>query len=210
MIIRSVSSAANECDGKLVCQNFEGTGYDNSESWSEVDSPDEDYTTTVLRGSQSLDISGDTYESTTITFSATGPCYVFFRFRFSALPSSDASIFIMRDASDNQLAALRLRSNGYIRAYNGTGGYENSGGTYSANTTYYVWLEYTAGSGADGETKVYIDTDTTKPAATITVSDGDATTDATKVVLTNGNDGTPNFVFDQILVDDEAISDVDS
>lgn len=41
----------------LLNQNFEGTGYDNSESWTETldgGTVDEDYTTTVLAGSQSL------------------------------------------------------------------------------------------------------------------------------------------------------------
>ena len=47
------AAAVNECTGALVCQNFEGAGYDNydnGESWTTTDSPNPDYTTTVLRG----------------------------------------------------------------------------------------------------------------------------------------------------------------
>jgi len=52
-------AGGDECDSTLVCQNFEGTGYDNSETWDGTND-NEDYAgASVIRGSQSLELTYD-------------------------------------------------------------------------------------------------------------------------------------------------------
>src|SRR5437667_300972 len=67
----------------LVSQGFEGTGYDNGETWvqSGSDTINKDYTAHVLDGSQSLFIASTNGAQTTITFAGQNEVYVYMMIR---------------------------------------------------------------------------------------------------------------------------------
>ena len=90
---KSPSDDAPECDSYAhFCQNAEGSGYDNSETWTEAGatSPNEDYSgANVLRGSQSIEMqdTGSDARITSPAFSATS-FYGHFMMRNSAITSN--------------------------------------------------------------------------------------------------------------------------
>lgn len=194
----------------LVNQNAEGTGYDNSETWTESNNPDEDYTTVALRGSQSIACEAD-YSSSYIAFTPiSGTAYFFFRFQASDLPATNASFFHIRDTDGNVLGSLRLYSDGDVRAYHGTAN-ATVQSEVAADTTYYIWGEYTSGSGSDGTLDVYIGTSTTKPTVDIQITTGTSTVDMGRAMVERDSADTGHtYIFDQILVDDETIGNVDA
>lgn len=212
-IIRGSAGGAppDECTGRLVCQNFEGTGYDNSESWTEAGSvtPDEDYTTLALRGSQSCMLTDEgTAASAYVAFTAQSDLWAFFRWRAEGTPLY-GQIFNLTNTSGSIQAYVSVSSGPIMRMYHGTT--LCSTGSLSASTTYYVWVHYVAGSGSDGVGALYLDTDNSRPAATCSITTGTATADVGRVYMFNNN-GTPStyHYYDQILVDDAEITDVDS
>lgn len=73
----------------LVEENCEGTG--TPSGWKDAGTVDWDYTTTVLRGSQSLAINGD-YSNSIVSYSAQSQLGIFFRFRCDSLPASNINI----------------------------------------------------------------------------------------------------------------------
>jgi hypothetical protein len=198
----------------LVAQNFEGTGYDNGESWSENlggsgGVVNEDYTSTALRGSQSLYISqgADGYAVTLKSFTAGSPRYVFARVRFPGFGDGTASAVFGIDADGTGTTwdvAIDATNGGGIRLYNGAT--NTSCGTLSANTTYYIWLDYTKGTGSNGSSVAYIGTTGSKPAATCTISNGASTTNAGYVGAITSYARTP--IYDQIYVSTAPIGDV--
>ena len=135
LILRS----RGECDGYLVCQNFEGTGYDNEEVWTEVgDTIDPDEAVTVLRGSQSLEMdkTGSTPQ-TWLPIAATDPLYGFLRFRVSVDESFD--VVNLQDSGSNQAMRLyRHDPTNYLRVFCGTNWSEGST-TLTQNITYYCY-----------------------------------------------------------------------
>lgn len=209
-----VPAAVNECEGKLICQNFEGAGYDNSETWSESGTTiNEDYETVVLRGSQSLLLDNAAAGNpivTSPTFSS-ATVWVFFRFRFpGALPAGNASFAAIYGNNPGDPLTLVLIS--YQASITGIRVYTDSvnldSGAISADTTYYCWIRYTAGSGANATVTLYLDTDNTRPAATATTTSGTRTQNAT-FFRAFGPTGC-DIVIDQILIDDAEITDVQS
>ena len=197
---------------KLLCQNMEGTGYDNGETWSEYPTGDcvinEDYTTTVLRGSQSAYMattSGDgcwLYHS----FTAGSPRYAFARVRPVSLPSSYWSnpLMLFDSTPATDLVNFNVYSDGTTAIYHGAE--SASCTTLSAGTTYFMWIEYTKGTGTDGIVNMYIATTGTKPASpTCSVTSGTATADAGYLISNSSHDA---FIIDQIMVSTSQMGDV--
>jgi len=192
----------------LVEENAEGTG--TPSGWADTGTHDWDYTTTALRGSQSLSITENYGTTTSPTFSATANVNAFIRFRTDSIPASSSATFLQIRDGSTVLCYLRLiAGTGVIRGYHGTA--YGASSAISVDTTYYIWAEYASGSGADGTLDVYIDTDNTKPASpSISVTTGTTSGDPDNIKLLKDNGEAHNFIFDQIIVDDATIGDVDA
>ena len=211
IIIRKISGGVSECTGRLVCQNLEATGYDNSESWTESGvTVDPNETGTVLRGSQSLELDDTGADpSTYINFTNTDPVYGFQRVRISSDDTYD--LFIVKDSSGNDcMYGKRYDPSDTIRLYCGTN-YTAGTATINAGTTYYIWWEYHEGTGSNAKCKMWVGTTTTKPGeADVDKTDGNSTYTAGRVLYWS-NVGTAGSLYvDQILVDDAQIGNVDS
>ena len=193
----------------LVNQNFEGTGYDNSESWTENGSPDEDYNSTVLRGSQSLGIAtnGDYAQSPGVDNSGTTD--FFFRFQTDVIAVSD--IIRITNTSDSTIGRITLLGDGDLRIYHGTVNSETSDTPVSVDTTIYIWVDFTPGSGSDGVMHLYHSASITKPGSPdITITTGDVTANLDHIRCIKATATSLTFIFDQVLIDDETIGNVDA
>lgn len=198
----------------LVNQNFEGTGYDNSETWtpSLADSVNADYTGVVLRGTQSLQIRPGAGQIRVFTdFTNQDSVWVFMRFRVSdATPSGNTAIIDMEvNGSTTAIYSLLITTAARIRISHNTVTATGATTTLADNTTYYVWVHFVIGTGADGISSVYIDTDATRPASPeASMTNGNGTTQMGRIRVQTG----PTLgiaIFDQVLVDDVPIVNVD-
>lgn len=207
-----VADVVDECADYGICQNLETptSGWDHSETWSALGSPTtvtSNYTETVLRGTQSLYITGTSSSVMAgryIAITEAATAHAFLRFYVATAPSDDAAFFQIFDSSGNILAYLSWRP-GFprIAANHGT-----TGVTYGTNlataTAYYLWVDYTAGTGTDGVLTVYISTTSTKPGtAQISITTGISTANAARIGVGFGRSGSG--IFDQILTSDSAI-----
>jgi hypothetical protein len=193
----------------LVKQGFEGTGYDNSETWNTEDgSPDPDYTGVVLDGSQSLRVNtsaGVGYTAT--TFADQDELWVYCKVRVvGSLPDGTMSLFSVMQAFSG-VGGVQLLDNGKLRASHG-GPIADTIDALSVDTTYHVWFHYTKGTGADGVASVGFSTDGTRPTSGnkfAIVSDGFSTEDAEKIRVGPQGSVTVDIVFDTFRVDDAEI-----
>jgi hypothetical protein len=199
----------------LVHQNFEGTGYDNSETWIATTgtggSIDPDEATTVLRGSQSLRIyAGDSGQvsQTKITLGTTyGDVWAFWRVRIgSTLPAADTSFVRLLDGVDGIAGYVMIRATGNGKIFHGTA--EASAlSIWSPNVTYYAWWHWTRGTGSDGLSQLYISTSSTRPASPITtLTSGNASTSPNTLQLRSLNQAT--LYFDQVQLSASEITNV--
>lgn len=212
------SPVVDECLDKLVCQNFEETGYDNSESWTEAigagGTVDEDDTTaTVLRGSQQLKIyAGDSGSTSNTYFSFTAQAEVWFhvRVKFPDGTPTTATYFLTLSDGSSTSAFVSLLPTGGIRAYQGT--VYNAGATiplFSNDTAYHIWGYYKAsGTGLNnGVMTIWVGTSTTRPEAPeCSVNTGTAETTVARILLQEKYQGTA--YFDQVIVDDASFTTV--
>ncbi|DBA35084.1 TPA_asm: hypothetical protein vir555_00058 [Caudoviricetes sp. vir555] len=156
-------SCTENCGDYLVCQNFEGTGYDNSETWTESvpegGTVDEDDTTSpVMSGSQQLLITGGTsaVSSVHISFGEQSEVWGHLLIKVpDATPGFDIELFRLGNASTSQRALVYLRTSGILRASAG-GANSNSIGTLSDNTAYRIWYHYRASTGSDGVWDIWV------------------------------------------------------
>lgn len=200
------SCADSSCTGFLTCQNFEGTGYDNSESWTESCGAgatcDEDSTASPLRGSQS-------YKFT----SGTGDSYI-----YHAITASDEIYFFARvnianDASGYLITIQNNTTTVFTVGYNaGNNKFIYNGATLGheclTGTTYYIWGYYKKGTGSDEINRAWVGTTTTKPASTdYEITNGTSTAQANRIYNYDSANGA-GATFDQVLVSTTAIGDV--
>ncbi len=132
----------------LVNESFEGTGYANG-AWTESGTVDPDYSTSGLSldGSECLAFTANT-SSAYKTFTATSSCWMYFKVRFEALPSTAVTLGSIRNSSDTNLIALRLTETGKVRVLTATTG-PDSVKTVAINTTYQCALYFISnGTGA--------------------------------------------------------------
>lgn len=192
----------------IIDQNFEGTGYDNSETWSEfrVESQgivNEDYTTLALVGSQSLYLESEDYRTVSayISITPTGDVYFFLIVRVVGAVGTNASpVLILYDGSSIPVLEVKILSNSVI-SLNSGGDVDYSSVGITADTTTYMWGSYHAGTGSDSTADLYVATSDTKPgAATASITGGDETADVETVSLSARYDC--DTIVDHLLVDD--------
>jgi hypothetical protein len=201
----------------LIKQDFEGAGYDNSETWTEsgTGTIDEDYTGVVLSGSQSLrlNVSAQTARTISPTFSGQTDCWVYFLFRpATATASGTPSICDLRSGS-TFVSRVSTDTAGKLTVRNGTSGGVTTVGGMTAGVTYHVWMHYTAGSGANGVSAVAFSTDGVRPTGGNNFAQhtsGNATAGADNLTLgqsVGSGTHTFDFIFDKARVDDATIGD---
>lgn len=213
------SPVVDECLDKLVCQNFEGTGYDNSESWTEYvgagGTVDEDDTTaTVLRDSQQLKIyAGDSGSTSNAyaSFTAQSELWFHVRVKFPDGTPTNATYFLTLSDGSSTSAFVSLLTTGAIRAYQGTV-YVAGGSTpplFTNDTAYHIWGYYKASDAgmSNGKMTIWVGTGTTRPEATeCSVNTGTAETTVARILLQEKYQGTA--YFDQVIVDDASFTTV--
>ena len=207
------------CSGYLVCQNFEGAGYDNSESPAETGAGvNEDYTTDALRGSQSLLITANAVTDDGLKWtisSQSGTIGAFLRVKIPTgeTHGDDYRFFVLYNDT-TVLAYFKITSSRTISGYHGTTYISPTGSpTLSENTTYYIWVDYTPSSGSDdGTLGYYVSETTTKPgSANKATTEGTNTTSADGFGIYSVHDSSPgDYIFDQVYVDDAVIGNVSS
>ena len=196
----------------IFSETFEGTGYSTtSPAWTESlggGTVDEDYTSTVLDGSQSWRIlTADSASSYAYnSFTAGSERWVYFMFRPVSTPnSSNGEIIEIWNSGQTRIADLQLTSTGTIQVRHGTATATTSG-TMSDGTTYHVYFRYVTGSGANGVASVGFSTDGTRPTGGsnfASTSSGTATTDANYIAPGwIGFSGVIDLIYDKMQVGD--------
>lgn len=135
----------------LIDEGFEGTGYE--ESWTETTgTPNEDYTDTVLSGSQSLYMNGTAASQSTDSSNIGDQTdfWIKFKFRPLTLPGAGREIIrFMLNGAQSGSSELQIDASGRLVLLNGTASATTAAGM-SVGNTYDVWIHFVAGSGANG------------------------------------------------------------
>jgi len=206
-------------DGLLVpsflgYQCFEGTGYDRDEVWTEVlgsgGTINEDYTDTVLQGSQSLYLersSASNYIHRTIT--ASGTVYVKLLWRPVSLSTSGSHINIVGLFNSDLTTTGALFGVVYNTetstfrwlASDGTSSFISSDDLNIATGHYFtIWIKYVKGTGVDGVLTMWYARDSTKfPGDSVYVAStisGGNTIDIEKIWISSG--GSSSCIIDMI------------
>ena len=166
--IYGTSSVSEGCPEYLLCQNFEGTGYDNGESWATGGSGtytiDPDNTTApILKGSQQVRINaGSSFGVlSSPTFAQTAIVYFRSKVRFSLLPVADSNIFWLRTAGDANVITVGLKSDGKLFLTVKDVAQVATNDSVSADTIYYIWVR--TSSISPYTVSMAFSTDTTEP-----------------------------------------------
>lgn len=188
----------------LVKQDFEGTGYDNGETWTEsgAGTVDEDWTDPLI-GTQSLRLATVSQSATnqSPTFTAQAECYGYFVVHGATVEALNRIWFTGRAGTTVSLE-IRRESSGVFRLRHGTTSTNATTGIV-ADITYHVWWHYNDDSGPDdGTARLWISTTDTKPGSPeAVITTGTATGDIDNVVLGAQNTGTEEIIFDKVRVD---------
>lgn len=199
-------------------QDFEGTGYDNGQTWTESGSGvlDEDYTSTVLVGSQSLNIDltsniGAAYGPPHTLVESPTIHYAYFQLRVISFPSAAHRIFSISNVLD---VSINATSNLTVRPAVGIA--VATVGKLEAGVTYHVW---TSGSGqgiettSQGTARVSFSTDGVRPtsgdnyAIDSDPATGPGTNPSQVVIGTLGIGANYNIILDRMRVNDVLIGD---
>ncbi len=180
----------------LVSEDFEGTG--TPSGWVESGSPDFDYAYLPVQGAQMLSCPDGSSAYKNFANSS-GTCWAFARIRRLSTPTvTDFTILGLFDSSGTSLASVRTRntSNGWRlwagSAYVGTTNYGGS------NVNVAIWLSYTAGTGGNAVTSIYINNSEIRPASPALIhTSGTRTANAERVIC---NASGAQILFDKVRV----------
>lgn len=209
------------CADYLVCQNFEGAGYDNSETWTEggTGTKDEDYATAPapLCGSQSLGIDATAATGSTYgTFASTDEVWMHFLYYVPAAAPASNNIISSVQAGASGRGAVLYRTDGAWGMQHGSV-FWNSGATKpTAATLYHVWWHYVPetnpGVSNDGVNELWWGTTVNRSEATSVAqqSNGNGDGAITRWYFNNGIAGTGVYIFDQGLLDNAEFTTVPS
>jgi len=178
---------------------FEGAGYQNT-GWTASGTPNPDYITTVLDGSESLNTPGGSYVWR--NFSSTSSFNIYFQIQWNVL-ATNKPILTFDTSSYAAAAGIWVGSTNRLYITHGT---VSANGTtvIDPNTQYHVWVEWKKNTSGTGVIKLYLSTTTTKP-------------DVPEIMITNGRGSNiarmyvgsasagPDMIFDRMLISDYAI-----
>jgi len=190
----------------IFLETFEATGYDNA-VWTETGTPDEDYTTGPLCGSQSLDISS----TTAVVQSSDLGEYTGIKFliKFGTLTNSaDSYQFAMRDSTGTtNLGLIAVTSSDYFKIACGTANVTDNTMLLSATATYMVWLDYVKGTGSNAQLRLYVAEDAsadcveTKPGTPLlTITTGTSTLNAQTIRILQSNAMSSHILWDNVEI----------
>lgn len=198
----------------LVEQGFEGTGYDNGETWTEsvTDTVDEDYATSPAVGSQSLRIvASANINSTYVSFTAQDTVYAFCRFRWVTKGAGTYVLATVRTSSGTVQGSISILVTGVLRATATGDASATSTDAIPVDTDIYLWMEFVKGTGANAIMRAGWSTDGTKPSLAATgakaavSSAGTSTAQGARLMLGSSSSNTAEFIYDHVLVDDANI-----
>lgn len=195
------------CSGYTVCQNFEGTGYDNSETWSTSGTANPDSTSPALRGSQTMSLAAGAYAYRNIT-AMTGDVSVHMIVQLSTISANTGQFIFGANTGGDTRFGVTLQTAGGLRGYHGNAGCDTAAGAIAANTPIHLWVDRTRGTGSNGTLALYVSSTRTKPgSAACSLSNGDGAFDIDRLVLYALGD-TATKHYDQIMVKSSVIGSV--
>lgn len=202
----------------LVHQNFEGTGYDNSESPAEAGTVDPDEATIVGRGSQSLEIVTGASGSIGWTISAASELWGHFLYYIpDAIPTAEQYVWYMTTAGA-EVHSIRIRTTGVWRvAHNGVLVNSANAGDLVDATWMRVWWHWkaeTSDGAADGVWEVWTSTqaETSRASGTQVISQTNGTgfENITGVQCRAVPANSMSVYYDQVIVSDSEFTSVDA
>ncbi len=209
--VGSINGAGAPAGGYLVNQNFEGTGYDNSETWTETavggSVVNEDFTDVVLAGSQSLRVyAAGQWDATGTKTSFAAQSEVWAFFEIQMVWESTVWVLAHLQNSDSDMAYLYRKTATVMEIVCGGATAEATFST-SSGIPYFCWLHYTKGTGANALLDVYLATTSTRPGSpTASITTGTSTNDVNMIRFNSHSTTTgTEFLLDRVLVDDAAI-----
>jgi hypothetical protein len=197
----------------LVDQDFEGAGYDNSETWTEggTGTLDEDYTGTVLDGAQSFRQATVTQNGTVyVSFAAQDEVWVYFLLRPVSVPGNTTIVTVQSGATE--VANIIQLNSGLLRFQIPSPlTTVTTVGALSVGTTYHVWANYSKNT-AGGKLSIGFSTDGTRPTSgnNYAATTGHArTAQISRFYIGDPVSGnvTRENIFDKIRIDDAQIGD---
>lgn len=190
-----------------VTENFNAPGPENP-GWvldaAGGNLPNLAFTTVVIEGTHSMWINqgGGNFASASLPLpSAKTNLHVHFRCYFTNASGGDLHFDLSDSGAMPSALRLQLVPN-FLTIYNGS---TSAGGAIDFQPfirTNYFWLEYQAGTGANGITSVWWSTNTTKVNGPFSVTTGTAT--APVNTLTIGGFGADAWATDHVLVNTNA------
>lgn len=189
----------------IINEDFEGTGLPSGWVVSKG-TPDFDYTAAPLSGTESLYIDNDAggMQVKIPLGAAQSEVQLKFALNIQSYPATaNEDIIAFRNSSDQRVASLLVSSGvARFRGYNGTSVYTGPSDLVGG-TTYYVWLDFVTGTGADSSIELYYNTVDSKPASpAASHSTGNATDDVDHILLGPlSYRGMGDMLFDDITVD---------
>jgi len=193
----------------LLQENFEGSG--TPIGWNSLTgSVNYDYSTGALEGSESMlqDASGGSTGITTVAVENSSEMWGHFVFETQRPSGSSATLsylMYVRNSSNGTLMMMYIKNTDKLTIYD-TGDRDQGTITISANTPYYVWWHYKAGSGANAVYETWVSTTPTKPGSTdASYSSGASAGDVDNLRITV-NSGTNNIVkYDNVIISNTVI-----
>ena len=213
-------AAAAGCGGGtsyLLCENFGSTNacysgdatFVNCDlTWTKVGTPggvDFKYATSPapLEGSYSFTAVDANADTDGFVYAFTANDTVHFFFILSPITRAVGCFVSLLDSSDNVVMRVYDAGPEFAIYCNDTLGYSTA---IVNGTTYYVWGDYTKGSGSNASCHLFHSTDTTKGSADITITNGNSTAQAAKLKI-NTTAGVRKHIYDKIRVSTSSIGD---
>lgn len=189
-------------------ENFEGTGYDdsNANGWTDTGTGDfPDYVGHALQGSHSLLLS-----NTPSTIAVMAPLgefrpVIFAKLQFRVINQGTSPSVLAFTTNEVTQFSVRVQSDTLKLRVKNFGESLDSDGAVSIDTDYYMWVEFRTGNGFNGVSKVWVNTANDKASSPITVSitNGDAIAPPDELSAAAGNGGI--LVLDAIQLNTEEI-----
>lgn len=202
IIVRGPASAPSQAS-YLVNQNFEGTGYDNSETWTESGTPDEDSTAIVLKGSQSFRTTGSS--SSRCDFTGQTTVYVHFRVRFVTIGNTSTTV-VINDAGDiDNLWGLFIATT-EIKLHAGGSQSAASATAIDTSKVYYVWGDFVSGGTCVLDMSETSTRPTSDGSGNVHLTKTGASNTAARIYLHPGG-GTGDMIVDNVLISTSPIGD---
>ena len=197
-------------EGSQVDNN--GTSGYNNAGWFSLGTSNPTYATSPapLQGAHSLISAYGTYNCDINSFVDSTSAYLFFQCNLATANLNGAYTLVMIAGTSDEILLRTTTSHEFtLQVGPAATVYYSPTSAFSDGTTFYAWLEYTAGSGANAIGKLYISSTRTKPGSpVISVTDGTATQHGANFrFFQNGSSGNP-AIYDWVIANHTPIGDV--